>query len=126
MNRIVATIIIIAIIISVSSFHVYKVVKLTDKIDNTADIIYELYQLDKWSEIEAELKEISNLWNKNKLWAYLTLSTNQVDEIEISLKQCISYSQIGAKPDFIGEFRMFCMLVEHLPRQETFSFEELL
>lgn len=126
MKRITAALLILVIIIMISSLHIYKVITITNEIKDRTDVIYSLYQSDKWSGIEDEIDKISELWNRNKLWAYLTLSTNQVDEIEISLEQCKSYSQIEAKPDFIGEFRMFCMLVEHLPKQETFSLEELL
>ncbi len=126
MKRIISALIILAIIIIVSSMHVYKVKALTNEIGEISDKIYSLYQNEEWHEIEKEIDKISKLWNKNKLWAYLTLSTMQVDEIEISLEQCKSYAQIEARPDFIGEFRMFCLLVEHLPKQETFSFEELL
>ena len=126
MKRIIASLIIFIVIVAVSSLHVYKVISLTNEIGKCEEKIYNLYQTETWAEIEEELNKIADLWNKNKLWAYLTLSTVQVDEIEISIEQCISYAQIEAKPDFIGEFRMFCILVEHLPKQETFSYEELL
>lgn len=126
MKRIIASLIIFIVIVLVSSLHVYKVITLTSEINKSAEKVYTLYQTETWTEIEEELNKMSDLWNNNKLWAYLTLSTVQVDEIEISLEQCISYSQIEAKPDFIGEFRMFCILIDHLPKQETFSFEELL
>lgn len=126
MKRVIAALIIFLVISTATSLHVYKVITLTKEINKMSDNVYSLYQTEAWTEIEEELNKIANLLSRNKLWACLTLSTDQVDEIEISLEQCISYSQIEAKPDFIGEFRMFCILINHLPKQESFSFEELL
>ena len=56
----------------------------------------------------------------------MTIKTNEVEEIEISLRQSRAYAELGDKEDFIGEFIMFRMLVEHLPHQEGLSINELL
>lgn len=126
MKKVLGVILILVCITTFSGIHIYKIVYLCDKIDKLADIIEIEFDKEEWGGVQNKIYEICGLWEENRLWACLTLSTKQIDEIEISLQQCLEYSKLGAKADFIGEFRMFCMLIEHLPRQEGITLEELL
>lgn len=126
MKRVFAVILILVIIIGVSIVHARKTLDLTGKIQELAQKVEEDYRLDKWEDVRQGVGAIQKEWEDSHMWAYLTLSTKQIDEIEISLEQSIAYSNIEAKEDFLGEFRMFCMLIDHLPKQETFSLGELL
>ncbi len=126
MKKVFAVILILVCIITFSVIHIYKTASLCNKISEVAGAIEGEFDKDDWEDVQNKISEISELWEQNRLWACLTLSTKQIDEIEISLQQCLEYSKLGAKADFIGEFRMFCMLIEHLPRQEGISLEELL
>ena len=126
MKKVFVVILILICIITFSAIRIYKTASLCDKISKLAHIIEDEFAKDEWVSVQNKISEICELWEENRLWACLTLSTKQIDEIEISLQQCLEYSKLGAKADFIGEFKMFCMLIEHLPRQEGISLEELL
>lgn len=126
MKRVAAALGILAVIVAVSAFHVYKVTSLCGDVGETIGSIYDAYADDRWEEIDAQMEKLSTRWEKDKMWARLTIPTSQIDEIEISLDQSTEYSKLRAKPDFIGEFVMFCKLIDHLPKQETFYIEELL
>lgn len=126
MKRVVTVLIILVLIAATAAAHSMKTMSFSREISDKASVIYSAYTDDNWETVSQNLNDLSDIWQKNRLWACMTLSTNQVDEIEVSLKQSIEYSKIQAKPDFIGEFRMFSSLVEHIPMQESFSLGELL
>lgn len=125
MKRMIPAIVILLIVIGVISIHLIKIHSVCDEIKVKSSEVFMAYDEDDWDKIYTLTREISNIWEENRTWATLTLPTAQIDEIEISLEQSIRYAELEAKPDFIGEFKMFDMLVEHIPRQEGLSVEEL-
>ena len=126
MKRIYGSVAVLAVIIAITSVHIWKTISISNQVSEISEVVYKEYYNENWDEVHSKMEELSKLWHKNRLWACSTLSTKQVDEIEISLEQSLIYSQIKAKENFIGEFRMFCMLIEHLPKQEGPSIYELL
>ncbi len=125
MRRMIPAIAILVFIITAISVHLFKINRVCDEIKIKSAFVFDSYEQDDWDKIYTTAREISDIWEDNRFWATLTLPTAQIDEIEISLEQSIRYAEIEAKPDFIGEFKMFYMLVEHIPRQEGLSVEEL-
>lgn len=126
MKRVIAALVILACIAGVSALHIYKTISLTDRIKEETDKIADAYKNRDWERIREGIEKIDKEWEENHLWAYLTLSTKQIDEIEISIKQSKAFCEVEAEANFIGEFAMLCMLIDHLPKQETFSIGELL
>lgn len=93
--------------------------KLCEKIETDAEN-------DNWDNVSKELKSLKKLWEKKRLWAALTIRTNVIEEIDTSLAQSESYAKIKQKPDFLGEFIMLRLLLEHIPHQEGLHIEEIL
>ncbi len=91
-----------------------------------SDTIKESAQADKWETVEKDMKKFEKLWEGRRLWASITLKTPLIEEIDISMEQCIVYARNKAKPDFLGEFIMLGKLIEHIPHQEGFHIEEIL
>lgn len=114
------------IIVILATFHTYHTLSVTSEIQALSSATIESYKNDDWDAVSADLEDIKKIWKKNHLWAHMTLSTKQIDEIELSLSQSQAYADISEGTDFYGEFVMFCMLIEHLPKQEAFSIGELL
>lgn len=81
---------------------------------------------ENWSEAEKGLSRLESLWEKRRTWAALTVRTNIIEEIDISLEQSAAYAKIKQKPDFLGEFIMLKRLMEHIPHQEGLHIEEIL
>ncbi len=81
---------------------------------------------DRWNSIQSEVKKIAELWNKYKLWATLTISTKDIEQIELSLKRCLIFAQIKQKADFLGEFTNLEYMMNYLPQREGFHLREIL
>lgn len=107
-------------------FHTYEIYALSKDVNQLCDSIESALDSDDWDNVCSGTKELQNRWNKSRLWASLTIDTAKIEEIEISLRQSLEYAKLHSKEDFVGEYYMFKLLVEHLPHQEGFAIEELL
>lgn len=126
MKRIIAAGLLLVIIAAVSILHSYYITSICSSFHASAEKIERAFEENDRSAIEFELLKIKQNWEDKKPWVSLTLPTKQIDEIDISLSQSIEYAKINAAPDFIGEFKHLSMKIEHLPKQEVISLEELL
>ena len=81
---------------------------------------------EKWEEVKLLLSDVEQEWKKHRVWAALTISTEDIEQLEISLEQSKAFAKIEQKADFLGEFIMFSKLVEHIPHREGFHIEEVL
>lgn len=126
MNRMIVTISILVLCLGFVGLHTYQILELNDDMEDLCEEVREDFTVEDWSGIQKGLDRIEKRWNEDRFWACLTIDTEQIETIEISLKQSMEYAKIQAKPDFIGEFTMFQKSLEHLPHQEGFHIEELL
>ncbi len=81
---------------------------------------------EDWKTVLGLLDEAEKEWERHSVWAALTISTEDIEQLEISLEQAKKFAEIGQKADFFGEFVMFSKLVEHIPHREGFHIEEVL
>lgn len=126
MKRIIIAILSLIVAAVLSGFHSYNIIKLNNAFQASAKTIESAFNKNEWDTINAEIKIIEQNWEDKKLWVCLTIPTKQIDEIDVSIGQSIEYAKLSASPDFIGEFKLLCMKMEHLPKQEVISLEELL
>ncbi len=126
MNRVIAAICIFVLCGAFVSVHTYQILKLNKDTSALCDEVETHFEQEKWESVSKGLKRIQDRWDKSRFWACLTIDTQEIEEIEISLEQAMKYAKEEEKPDFIGEFTMFRMRLGHLPHQEGFSIEELL
>ena len=126
MKSLTAVILIIVCVVLIMSVHIYKINRLVEEINEISDKIIDEYKKDNWNSVLSYLNEIDKVWKKNRLWVCSTVSTKQIDEIEISLRQSIEYAYLSAKEEFMGEFGMFRLCIEHIIMQEGISLYELL
>ncbi len=106
--------------------HAFIMISLANDIATECKDVHTLADKDRWDEIVKKLDRIRSIWDKRRTWASLTISTEDIEQIEISLTQSRAYAELKQKPDFFGEFIMFEKLVEHIPHQEGFHIEEIL
>ncbi len=114
---------IIGIFISVHSILMLNMAK---NIGNACDTAANYAENEQWDGVYVKLEEIQKLWEEHRIWASLTISTNEIEQIEISLMQSRVFAQQHQKTDFLGEFAMFTLLIEHIPHQEGFHLAEIL
>ncbi len=126
MNRVVAAICILVLCGAFVGVHTYQIIELSKDTTALCDVVETKFHQEDWDEVLKKLEEIQNRWDKSRFWACLTVDTQEIEDIEISLKQSMKYAQEKAKPDFMGEFTFFRMQLAHIPHQEGFSLEELL
>lgn len=126
MKRVFVVIVMVALIIVTVAIHMNRIFSFCGEILKISEEVLKEYENSDWDKIYDLTIKTKDIWNKNRLWAAATLSTKVIDEIEISLEQSIMYSKIKSNEDFIGEYKMFCMLIEHLPKQEGVDIAELL
>lgn len=86
----------------------------------------ELLSSENWSGILSRLNDISEAWKSYRIWAAITISTDDIEQIEISFRQAYAFAELEQKSDFIGELTMFSMLVKHISHKEGLHFEEIL
>ena len=106
--------------------HAFSMVSLANDISAECKQVHSLANDDRWDETVKKIDLIRKLWDRRRTWASLTISTKEIEQIEISLTQSRAYAELKQKPDFFGEFIMFEKLVEHIPHQEGFHIEEIL
>ena len=126
MKAFVISLILLVVLCTFIGVHSYIMINLSDSIAERCNKTLELVNSDNWSSVEQELDKISDIWDSRRMWASLTINTSKIEQIEISLNQSKAYAHLVQKSDFMGEFIMFSMLVDHIPHEEGFHIEEIL
>lgn len=126
MKGFVAALVLFVIICAFVGVHSYMMIKMSEDIGEICIRVNTLADSEKWTEVSEELDKIQGIWEKKRIWTALTIETNNIEQIEIAFRQSEAYAKLGEKSDFLGEFTMFTMLVNHIPHQEGFHIEEIL
>ena len=126
MKRVIITTVMLLAAVCFIVFHYHKVSELDKFAEESYNQIISAYERDDFVEISARLEKLKAAWDDTQTWAGMTVDTDQIEEIEISLLQSISYAKIQAKEDFIGEFILFNQHIKHLPYYEKITLESLL
>ncbi len=126
MRALIVAITIFLVICIFIGIHSYIMINLTKRISPICEETIRFARADQWDKVIKNIEKIQSTWDKKRLWASLTISTKNIEEIEISLKQSRAFASLHEKSDFMGEFIMFSMLLDHIPHQEGFSIEEIL
>ncbi len=126
MKVFVVSLVLLAVLCTFIGIHSYMMMNLSDDIGEKCSVVNELADAGKWEEVTKELDEIQKIWQKRRIWSALTIQTDAIEQIEIAFRQSKAYAELGEKSDFIGEFTMFKMLIDHIPHQEGFHIEEIL
>lgn len=106
--------------------HSVIMVNLADHISSESQKVTIFAQNNEWEKVVDRLDKIKSIWDKKRIWTSLTISTDEIEQIEISLKQSRTHAELKQKSDFFGEFTMFTMLLDHIPHHEGFHIEEIL
>lgn len=118
----IAILVIMCLFIGVHSYVMANMGKsMTQKNTRTQELAYS----EDWEGVSKLLSEIHTEWEKYRFWASLTISTHEIEELELSLQQAEAFAYLKQKTDFLGEFIMFSKLIEHIPHREGFHIEEI-
>lgn len=118
-----AILLVLCIFIGIHSSIMSRTAK--DILSECAEISSRLPSED-WETILEKLDKIEAIWEKHRTWAALTISTRDIEEIEVAFYQSLAYAEARQTSGFIGEFVMFTKLVEHIPVREGVHWEEIL
>ena len=126
MKRVIIKILMMALAVGFIVYHNFKVSELDDKVNDVYDTIIDAFENDDFGIIVSELEGLREKWDDAQTWIGMTMDTNELEEIDISLKQSIEYAKIESKEDFIGEFIMFNQCIKHLTYYERITPESLM
>lgn len=126
MKRVIITIVMLALAVGFIVYHNFKVSRLDDEVNNVYGTVIEAFENEDFDTIIRELEELKGEWEDAQTWIGMTIDTDQLEEIDISLKQSIEYAKINAKEDFIGEYVMFNQCIKHLTYYERITPESLM
>jgi hypothetical protein len=100
--------------------------KMGKSISQKNDEINQFAMQDNWELVIDRLNKTESEWKNYRTWAALTISTEDIEQLEISLAQAKTFANLKQKSNFFGEFIMFSKLVEHIPHREGLHIEEIL
>ncbi len=110
----------------VIGIHSYVMTDMGKQIAEKNEQIEKAAMSEDWDRVLKIMEEVEKEWDNHSLWAALTISTEDIEQLEISLNQAKKFAEIKQKADFFGEFVMFSKLAEHIPHREGFHIEEIL
>lgn len=114
------------VIFTVIMIHSFAMARMGKEIAKLSDKAESLAMEEKWEEVSSYMEKIEDYWKGRSIWTALTIKTDELEQIDISLQQSKKYAKLRDKGKFLGEFTMFSKLVEHIPHQEGFHIEEIL
>lgn len=126
MKAFIIALVILLVIISFIVVHIQIMLNLSETISEKCELIRKHAKDKDWDSAIKEIKAIKKHWEKHRTWVALTISTAEIEQIEIALNQSHIYAELHQQSDFMGEFTMFTMLIEHIPHQEGFHIAEIL
>lgn len=88
--------------------------------------IPSLVGADQWERVQAEIEQTAKIWQRYRSWATLTISTKDIEQIELSLERCRVFARIKQKADFLGEFANLEYILDYIPQREGFHLREIL
>lgn len=106
--------------------HSYIMARMGAVIGEKCTRIEALAKNDEWDKVNNLLRDVEDEWKKYNGWASLTISTEDIEQLEISLKQSQAFAELNDKSVFLGEFIMFSRLIRHIPHREGFHWKEIL
>lgn len=125
MKRVIITVIMLFVALSFIFIHRGKVNKLSRDVDSSYDYVMTAVYNDDFSLIKQELEKLKSSWKDVEAWVSMTVDSDILEDIEISLDQCLEYTNHEDKEDFIGEYIMCTHLLKHLPYFENITFKSL-
>lgn len=126
MKAFIISLVILLVIMSFIVVHIRIMLNLSETISKKCELIRRHVKNEEWDSATKEIKAIKKHWEKHRIWVALTISTAEIEQIEIALNQSHIYAELHQESDFMGEFTMFTMLIEHIPHQEGFHIAEIL
>lgn len=126
MKAVRTAVVILVILCILIGIHSYIMNNMAKKIIAECDKIKLSAQDEDWESTLSRLDTIESIWKKHRTWAALTIDTEDIEQIEISLAQSRAFAEAKQLSGFVGEFVMFSKLIEHIPIHEGFHIEEIL
>lgn len=126
MNRLLCVLCLLVLVVGFVAFHTHEISVLSHDLEDLSAKVEDAFSRKDWDAVSDGTQQLQSRWENSRFWASLTINTEQIEELEISLRQAKAYADLHAEPDFIGEFLMFQTLARHLPSQEGFDIRELL
>lgn len=125
MKNLIISLVLLGFLIVIVISHSVVMMKFGEKTEKLTHMIQSCAENEEWEKTRESLKNFEKIWNKMKKIAVLTLKTNVIDEIDISLNQCKAHAEIEEKTDFLNECIRLKQCIHSVVRQESLHFSEM-
>lgn len=126
MKKFIWSCVIFVVILALIAVHSVSMIRLGNEIKELSGEVERYAENEDWEKTIEAVGKIKDAWDKRSLWTALTIRTDEIEKIEISLAQVEKYAKMKSKGMFMGEFIMFSKLVEHIPDHEGLNLKEIL
>lgn len=126
MKKLIIALIIFSILTAFVVTHSIIMYRFGENAEKICEKIEKSALAENWEEARNNLDKLDELWKKRHFWASLTIRTNLLEDIDISMSQSKILAKIEEKPTFLSEFMTLKKFLEHIPHQEGLSIEEIL
>lgn len=81
---------------------------------------------DRWARAESHAEELEKAWSQQVGWWPIILDHQEIDNIEFSLAKIKEYVANQDKPLSLGQLSELKLMIEHIPRKEAVTLENIL
>lgn len=116
MKKLIASIIILLIFISISICVQKKIQESAYDIVNDINLLYEKINNEQWKQADKDLIQLENKWEGvSEKWAVL-VEHEEIDQITVSFLKSKIFTLNREKEEALAELREFEFMIDHIPK----------
>ncbi len=81
---------------------------------------------NRWTEATNHVEELEKVWSQKASWWPIILDHTEIDNIEFSLAKVKEYVANQHKPLSLGQLSELKLMIEHIPRKEAITLENVM
>ena len=90
------------------------------------EVVHEQIECGNWAEASFQVDELERKWDKEAKWWPVFLEHQEMDNIEFSLARCKEYVSRRDDALSMGQLAETRVMIEHIPRKEEITLENIL
>lgn len=116
MKKLIASIIVLLIFISISICVQKKIQESAYDIVNDINLLYEKINNEQWKQADKDLIQLENKWEGvSEKWAVL-VEHEEIDQITVSFLKSKIFTLNREKEEALAELREFEFMIDHIPK----------
>lgn len=126
MSRTYITIAVIILLLGAGGFwHSHYISQTAQHLTDKLSQVDEQLRLERWEAAIAEMEQLKQEWLETRQWWSVLLKHQEMDELEISLKQSEVYINAKNLTLSTAELSALRLLIDHISDTEILSFQNI-